>query len=171
MVIIPFSGFKSGIDDICLIDSGTIYTILKDRKYFSHLKMGETNINTISGSVKLIEGSGRVSISLHGGTTIIIHKALSSLKSQRNLLTFKDICRNGYHIETMEENGLKYLYNTQINSGNKILLEKSPSFSSSLYSVKIYAIEMHHSINHKFTDPTKFIIWHDRLGYQGTIMM
>jgi hypothetical protein len=44
--------------------------------------MGKININTISGSVKLIKNSGRASILLFGGTTIIIiiHKALFSSK-------------------------------------------------------------------------------------------
>ena len=49
-------------DDICLINSATTHTILKNKKYFSYLKMGETNVNTISGSAKLIEGSGRATI-------------------------------------------------------------------------------------------------------------
>ena len=48
-------------------------------------------MNTISGSEKLIEGSGRANILLPGGTKIHIDDALYSTKSQRNLLSFKDI--------------------------------------------------------------------------------
>ena len=47
--------------------------------------------NTISDSAKLIEGSGRANILLPGGTKIHIDDALYSTKSQRNLLSFKDI--------------------------------------------------------------------------------
>ena len=43
----------------CLVDSGTTNTILKSKKYFSQLHLGETNIYTISGTGNLIEGSGR----------------------------------------------------------------------------------------------------------------
>jgi hypothetical protein len=76
MSIILFTRFKSGIEDICLIDSGTTHTILKDKKYFSYLKMEKTNVNIISGSVKLIKNFGKISISLLRGTIIMIHKVL-----------------------------------------------------------------------------------------------
>ncbi|PIN01592.1 hypothetical protein CDL12_25899 [Handroanthus impetiginosus] len=81
-------------------DSATTHTILKDEKYLSHLTMVETNINIISGSIKLIEGSRRANILLPRGMKFVIGDALFSSKSQRSLLSFKDICRNGYHIET-----------------------------------------------------------------------
>jgi hypothetical protein len=137
MAIISFTRFKSSIEDIYLIDSDTTHTLLKDRKYFSYPNMREINVNTISDSVKLIKGLGRVNILLLGGTTILIHKALFSSKSQRNFLNFKNIHRNKYYIKTMEENGLEYLCITQINSSNKTLLEKLPPFLSNIYSTKI----------------------------------
>ena len=68
--------------DICLADSATMYTIFKEKKYFSHLTLGEANVNTISGSTKLIEGSRRANILLSKGTKFIIEDALffTSLK-------------------------------------------------------------------------------------------
>jgi hypothetical protein len=81
MTIVPFTGFISGIEDICLIDRGTTHTELKDRKYFSYLKMRETNANTTSDSGKLIESSGRDSIFLSRGTIVIIHELLFFSKS------------------------------------------------------------------------------------------
>ncbi|KAB2089655.1 hypothetical protein ES319_A03G076200v1, partial [Gossypium barbadense] len=81
---------------MCLANSATTHTILKDKKYFSHLKMSNAHVNTISGSSKLIEGSGRAIILLPKGTKFIIDDALYSTKSQRNLLNFKDIRLNGY---------------------------------------------------------------------------
>jgi len=78
-------------EDICLADSATTHTILKDKKYFSYLVLQEANVSTISGSTKLIEGSRIVILLLHGGTQIYIDVALYSYKSQRNLLRFKNI--------------------------------------------------------------------------------
>ncbi|TYJ26271.1 hypothetical protein E1A91_A07G108400v1 [Gossypium mustelinum] len=95
---------------MCLTDSATTHTILKDKKYFSHLTMSNAHVNTISGSSKLIEGSGRAIILLPKGTKFIIDDALYSTKSQRNLLSFKDIRLNGYHIETMNEKIVEYIY-------------------------------------------------------------
>jgi hypothetical protein len=103
MTIVLFTRFKSGIEDIYLINSGTTFTILKDKKYFSILKMGEINANIISDSTKLIEGFERASKLLSGETTIIIHKALFSSKSRRNLLNFKDISQNRYYIKIIEK--------------------------------------------------------------------
>ena len=90
-------------EEICLVDSATTHTILKDKKYFTYLVIQEANVSTISGSTNLIEGSGRATLLLHGGTQLYIDDALYSSKSQRNLLSFKDIRRNGYHVETTNE--------------------------------------------------------------------
>ena len=85
-------------------------------------------MNTISGSAKLIEGSGRANILLPGGTKIHIYDALYSTKSQRNLLSFKDIRRNRYHIETTNEDNTEYLYITNVVSSKKIYLKNYPFF-------------------------------------------
>ncbi|KAG4168974.1 hypothetical protein ERO13_A12G057333v2, partial [Gossypium hirsutum] len=95
---------------MCLADSATTHTILKDKKYFSHLTISNAHVNTISGSSKLIERSGRTIVILPKGTKFVINDALYSTKSQRNLLNFKDIRLNGYHIETMNEKNIEYLY-------------------------------------------------------------
>ena len=80
-----YLGPKNDDDDICLIVSATIHTILKH-------KIGETNINTISGSIKLIEGSKKTIVFLPKGTKLFINNALLSFKSGRNLLNFQNIC-------------------------------------------------------------------------------
>jgi hypothetical protein len=93
----------------CLVDSGTTNTILKNKKYFSQLSSAETHVNIIFGISNLIEGSGRACILLPEGTKLIINNTLYSSKSRKKLLSFKDIWRNGYHIETMTENNIEYL--------------------------------------------------------------
>ncbi|TYI93626.1 hypothetical protein E1A91_D02G148300v1, partial [Gossypium mustelinum] len=118
----------------------------------------DAHINTISGSSKLIEGSGRAIILLPKRTKLVIDDALFSTKSQRNLLSFKDIRINGYHIETMNEKYIEYLYITNVECGNKYVLERLPAFSSSLYYTHISATETHVTTNKKFLEPHSFTI-------------
>jgi hypothetical protein len=167
-------------DDTCLVDSATTHTIFKDRKYFSSLVKRETNVSTISGTSKIIEGSGRADILLYGGTKLHIENALYSSKSYRNLLSFKDIRLNGYHIETRNEGGNEYLCITKRNLNKTCVLEKLPAFSSGLYYTYISTIETHvivnqkftnHDVNQKFTHHNKFVVRHDRLDHPGSIMM
>ncbi|TYI50991.1 hypothetical protein E1A91_D12G142800v1, partial [Gossypium mustelinum] len=96
-------------EDLCLVNNATTHTILKNKKYFSRLTMQKASVSTISGSTKIIEGSGRANILLFRGTKFQINDALYSPKSQRNLLSFKDIHHNGYHIETISEGNDEYL--------------------------------------------------------------
>ena len=51
------------------------------------------------------------------GTKLCIYDALYSSKSSRNLLIFKDISYNGYHIETNNEDSEEFLYITSLVSG------------------------------------------------------
>ena len=71
--------------------------------YFFNLIKTNITVSTISGTSNLIEGSERANIVLPNGTRFHIYDALYSSKSRRNLLSFKDIRRNGHHIETMNE--------------------------------------------------------------------
>ena len=100
--------------EICLVDSATTHTILRDQKYFSHITLVEANVNTISGPAYLIDGSGRATIMLPWGIIFHINDVLYSVRSKRNLLSFKDIRHNGYHIETTYDNNKEYLCITHI---------------------------------------------------------
>ncbi|TYH27915.1 hypothetical protein ES288_A02G105300v1 [Gossypium darwinii] len=123
--------------------------------------MSNAHVNIISGSSKLIEGFGRGIILLSKGTKFIIDETLYSTKSQRNLLSFKDIHFNGNHIETMTENNIEYLYITNVECGKKYVLERLPNFSSGLYYTHISSIESYVTTNKKFVGPHTFTIWHD----------
>ena len=70
---------------------------------------------------------------LPNGTRFHINDALYYTKSTRDLLSFKDICKNGYHLETMNEGNKESLYITSIIYGKNIVVEKLPAFSSGLY--------------------------------------
>ena len=99
--------------DACIIDCATTHTTLRDKTYFSNLTLIPFNVQSISDPVDLIKGFERATIFLPNDTKFQIDDALYSNKSNRNLLSFKDICRNGYHIETVNHNGNKYLLITR----------------------------------------------------------
>ena len=90
--------YMSSVGDAYLADCATTHTILRDKKYFSTFTLAQSNVHTISGPVDLIKGSGRATIILPKDTKFHIEDALYSNKSSINLLSFKDISRNGYHI-------------------------------------------------------------------------
>ncbi|KAL4600158.1 hypothetical protein ACB092_11G177800 [Castanea dentata] len=87
-------------------------------------------VNTIFGSLNIIEGFGRAYIMLPKGKTFCIDDALYSFKSKRNLLSFKDIRSNGYHIVTYNEGNEEYLYITSMVSSQKLILEKLHIYSN-----------------------------------------
>ena len=100
----------------------------------------------------MIEGFGRAIVILPKRTKLIINNAMFSPKSKRNLLSFKDIRENGYHIQSMDEINLEYLGITKYVSGQTCVIEKFHALSSGLYWTKISAIEAHLLVNKKFTD-------------------
>ena len=133
--------------DVCLADYATTYTILWDKRYFLSLTLTSGNVSTISGTTNLIEGSGRSNIMLPKGTRFHINDALYSSKSTRNLLSFKDICINRYHIETMNDGNKECLYITSIVSGKKLVIETLLAFSTGLYHTTIKPIESYVVVN------------------------
>ena len=105
--------------DACLADYATTHTILCDKKHFSNISLVKSNVNTILGLVDLIQGFERTTIILPSGTKIHINDALYYAKSKQNLLSFKDIPQNGYHIETMNDDSNKYLLISLVILGKK----------------------------------------------------
>ena len=127
---------------------------LCDKKYFSNLTLVPFNVKTISSPVDLIKGFGRATIVLPNGTKFQIDDAFYSNKSNRNLLSFKDIRQNGLHIETMNHNGNEYLLITR----QKQILEQLISSLYGLYQTTIRPLESHVVMNHKFNDPKAFLL-------------
>ena len=64
-----------------------------------------------------------------------------SPKSRRNLLSFVDIRKNEYHLETFDEMNHEYLGVTKNVSEKKCIIEKFYALASGLYWIKISAIE------------------------------
>ena len=164
-------GLKMNEDDVCLANCATTYTILRDKRYFLELTLIKANVSIISSTTNLVEGSGRANITLPNGTRFHINDALYSSKSRRNLISFKYIRKNGYHIETMNEGNVEYLSITSIISYQKLIMEKLSAFSSGLYHTTLKPIESYVVVNQKFNDPKVFVIWQDKLGHPGSSMM
>ena len=112
------------VGDACLADCATTHTILRDKKYFSNFTLAQSNVHTISGLVNLIKDSVKGTIILLKGIELKIEDALYSNKSSRNLLSFKDIRRNGYHIETMNHDANEYLLIASIIYWQNCILEQ-----------------------------------------------
>ena len=157
--------------DVCLVDCATTHTILQNKRYFLDFTLTNVNVSTKSSTANLIEGFRRVKIMLPNGTRFHINDALYSRKSTRNFLSFKDIRRNGYHIETINEGNTEYLYITSIIYGKKRIMEKLLAFSSELYHTNIKSIESYVVVNQKLNDLKTFVLWHDKLGHPGSSIM
>ena len=99
-------GIKMNEHDVCFANCETMHIILRDKIYFIELTLIKANVSTIFGTTSLVEGSGRGNIMLPNGTRFLINDALYSSKSRINLLSFKDIHKNVYHIETMNEDNV-----------------------------------------------------------------
>ena len=156
---------------MCLADYATTHTILRDKRHFLDLTLTNVNVSTISETANLIEGFRKENIMLQNGTRLHINNALYFSICTRNLLSFKDIHKNGYQIETMNEGNTKRLYITSIVYGKKLIMEKLSTFSSRLYHTNIKSIESYVVVDKKFNDPKTFVIWHDRLGHPRSSMM
>ena len=76
------------------------------------------------------------------GTIFHINDVLYSIRSKRNLLSFKYIHHNGYHIEITYDNNKENLCITHIISSQKLVVENLPTFSSGLYYPTIITIEL-----------------------------
>jgi hypothetical protein len=63
------------MEDICIVDSGTTNTILRETKYFHTIMKNVGSITTIAGSYSCVIGSGKATITLPMGTQIEIKKS------------------------------------------------------------------------------------------------
>jgi hypothetical protein len=101
--------------EMCLVDSCTTNTILRETKYFQTLTKRMGNILTVVGRDTCIVGSRKTTIILPMGTQVIIENALLYPDSTHTLLSYRDIRKNGLHIVTHEENNKESFLITRTN--------------------------------------------------------
>jgi hypothetical protein len=164
------TGDNPNEEEMCLVDSCTTNSILRETKYFQTLKKSQGNVLTIAGRDAMIVGSGRAIITLPMGTQITIDDALLYPDSTRTILSYTDIRQNSFHIKTHDDNKEEYLLITKNNGYAKQILEKIPSLSSGLYYTYIKPVP-HVAYKVIFQNVDTFQIWHDRLGHPGVGMM
>ena len=128
-------------EELCLVDSCTTNSILREMKYFQTLKKREGNIMTIVGRDVLIVGSGRATITLPMGTQITMEDALLYPDSTRTLLSFRDVCKHGFHVETHMDNKEKFLLFTKLTGYGKQICGKISLLQTGLYFTYIKPIE------------------------------
>ena len=146
--------------EMCLVDSCSSNTVLREIKYFQTLTKREGNVLTIPGRDATIVGSGRATIVLPMGTQITIEEALLYSDATRTLLSYKDIHCNGIHVETHEENKEEFLLFTKDNGLGKETLEKVLSLPSGLYYTYIKHVP-HVAYKVIFLNVDAFQVWLD----------
>jgi hypothetical protein len=119
-------------EEMCLVDSCTTNSILRETKYFQTLTRRTENILTIAGRDTNIVGFGRATIVLPIGTQVTIENALLYANSTHTLLSYRDICKNGLHVVTHEENNEEFLHIIKKNRDGHDILERILSLLSGL---------------------------------------
>jgi peptide/histidine transporter 3/4 len=142
--------------EICFVDNGTTNTILRETRYFQTLTKKSGNIMTIARSNTHIVGTGSATLVLPMGPQIFVKDALLYLDSKRTLLSFKDICANGFHVETEIEHGTEYLLITKFDGYQKRVVEKLPSSPSGLYYTYIKPTEEYVAMKTIFQNTESF---------------
>jgi hypothetical protein len=157
-------------EEMCLVDSCTTNTILRESKYFQTLTKRIGNILTITGCDTCIVGSRKATIICPMGTQITIENALLYPDSTRTLLSYRDIRKNELHIVTHEENNKESLFITKTNRDGYDILERIPSLPFELYYTYIKPVP-HVAYKVIFQNIDAFQTCHDRLGHPGVGMM
>ena len=71
----------------------------------------------------------------------------------------------------MNEDNIEYFYITYIIFDHKLIMEKLLALSFGLYHTTIKSIESYVVVNQKFNNSKVFVLWHDRLGHLGSLMI
>jgi len=163
-IFIDCTGVNPMDEEMCLVDNGTANTILREIKYFQTLTMSKENGLTTARRDAVIAGSRRAIITLPMGTTITIKDALLYPDSTRILLSYRDIHKKGYHIETHHQNNEEFLLIRKDNEYGRDTLERIPSTLSRLYYSNIKPVQ-HVAYKVIFQNVNAFHTWHDCLGH------
>jgi hypothetical protein len=97
-------------EEMCIVDSCVTNSILRETKYFQTLTRRTGNILTIARRDTNIVGSDQATIVLPMGTQVTIENAILYPDSTHTLLSYRDICKNGLHVVTHEENNEEFLH-------------------------------------------------------------
>ena len=145
----------------CLVDSATTHSILQDVCFFESIKPYNSDVHTISGKSKLIEGYDTAKIVFPNGTRLTMGDAPYSPRSQMILISLKDIRNNKYHLKTETQSDQEYLYVTHHVNELKSILERFKKLPSGLYITHIRRIESYSNEHLKCINDIRFLLWHN----------
>jgi hypothetical protein len=161
----------------CLIDSGSTHSILQDKELFdSSQETGKAmKVTTLDGQMSLVKGYGTATVQLPGGTILKLEQAVYVPDGGRNIISFGDLRRNGYHVATaVSENGEECLHLLS-QSG---VIETFNQFKNGLYATKIDKAKVttdssisSYFTQHKLDDRARLKLWLSRLGHPGKQML
>jgi hypothetical protein len=100
-------------EELCLVDSCTTNSILRETKYFQTLTQMSENVLTVARRDVMIVGSRRATITFSNGTQVTIEDALLYPDSTHTLISFRDIWKSRLHVCTHEDNKLEFLLITK----------------------------------------------------------
>jgi len=164
-------------DTQCLIDSATTHVILKDKRFFIKLDASRapSTIKTLGGATTIARGAGAAQVMLPSGCSIFVENAIYAPKASRNLLSFADLRKNGFHLNTARSSGVECL---QLVNQNGQVVEEFDDNGNGLYATKIIPCATKSSF---YTEEGKkslpdvssstLSLWHDRLGHPGKDML
>ena len=110
MSVYSTSSKSQADEDIILLDSGSIHTILKDPKYFEFLRHDSEawqtcKLSTIAKRQTFRFHEGRAHVTLPGGATLICDHAMYVLAANQSLISFWDLRSNGIQVLTLIRDG------------------------------------------------------------------
>jgi hypothetical protein len=120
-------------EEMCLMDSCTTNSILREAKYFQTLTQRSRNVLIIAGHDAMIVDSGQGTITFPNGTQVTAEDALLYPDSTRTLISFRDIQKRRLHVCTHEDNKEEFLLITKSSGYGHEVLERIPSTLSGLY--------------------------------------
>jgi hypothetical protein len=118
---------------MCIVDSCTTNSILRETKYFQTVTHRFRNVLTIARRDATMVGSGRATITFFNGTQVTIDDALLYPDSTRTLISFRDIRKSRLHVCIHEDNKEEFLIITKSSRYGHEVLERISSTPSGLY--------------------------------------
>ena len=91
------------------------------------------------GSNQIEEGHGPATITLPQGTTIHIKSAVYAPNATRNLISFRDIRENGYHIHTSQDQNQEVIHIVTNTSDGMLIKETLFAYPLGFYVTQLNA--------------------------------
>jgi hypothetical protein len=117
-------------EELCLMDSCTTNSILREITYFKTLARRFRNILTIARYDAMIVGSRRATITFLNVTQVTINDALLYPDSTCTLISFRDIRKSRLHVCTHEDNKKEFFLITKSSGYGHEVLERISSTPS-----------------------------------------